>query len=67
MRPETVSASASKTAKAIQSVESSSDGFIYLGTILHELPPQFGGEPPDLLVEMATLLPINGEDYLDFH
>ena len=67
LRPETVTASASKTEKAIQSVESSSDGFIFLGTILHQLLPQFGGEPPNLLVEMATLLPICGEDYLDFH
>ena len=67
LRPETVADSASKTLEAIKSVETPSDGFIFLTTILHQLLPQFGEEHPYLLVEMGKLVPILGEDYKSFH
>ena len=67
LRPETVAASAPKTLEAIKSVETSSDGFVLLATILHQILPQFGGEHPDLLVEMSKLIPVPGEEYKNFH
>ena len=66
LRPETVVDSTSKTFEAIKSVETSSDGFVFLATILHQLLPQFGRERPNLLVEMGKLVPILGEDYKSF-
>ena len=67
LRAETVANFTPKTTQAIQSVEASSDEFVYLATILHQLLPQFGGEPPNLLIEMGNLPPIYSEDYDTFH
>ena len=66
-RPETVTSSAPAVSQAIKEAESSSDGFIYLGIILHQLLPQFAGKPLSLIDELSNLYPINGEDYKNFH
>lgn len=67
MKKETVSDSATRVATAVSSVTHTSDGFVYLATVLHKLLPQFGGQPLDLLDEMKNLFISNGEDLEDFH
>ena len=62
-RPETVTRSAPGVSQAMKEVESSSDGFIYLGTILHQLLPQFAGKPLSLIDELGSLFIVNGEEY----
>ena len=54
-RPKTVISSAPGVSQAIKEVESSSDGFIYIETILHQLLPQFAGKPLSLIDELSNL------------
>ena len=67
VRPESVTGSAPRVFQSISEVKSSSDGFVYLAIILHRLLPQFGGPPLNLLDEIKTLFPVNGEELQDFH
>ena len=66
IRKETVSSSATRVTNAISTVKHSTDGFVFLATVLHKLLPQFGGEPLNLLDEMKSLSVVNGEDLEDF-
>lgn len=67
IRKETVAVSATRVTNAIASVEDSSDGFVYLATVLHKLLPQFGGTPLDLIDEIKSLQVIEGEELEEFH
>ena len=55
LRPTTVSDSAPQVAMAINGIKASSDGFVYLATVLHKLLPQFGGPPLKLIDELKNL------------
>ena len=67
LRPETVSTSAPRVTMAINSIRTSSDGFVYLATVLHKLLPQFGGPAFHLLTELKTLHINDGEELDSFH
>ena len=66
-RKENVSETANRVATVVSLVKHSSDGFIYLVTILHRLLPQFGGPSLNLITEIQSLFVNNGEDLEDFH
>lgn len=67
VRLETVTTCAPEVSQAIEECKTSSDRFVYLGTILYRLLPQFERRPLNLIDEISKLCPINGEDILDFH
>ena len=67
LRKDSVSSVAPRVATAVDYVKHSTDGFVYLATVLHKLLPQFGGPPLDLIKEVQPLQVINGEDLEDFH
>ena len=62
-RPWTVTSSVPGVSQAIKEVESSSDIFIYLRSILHQLLPQFTGKPLRLIEELSPLFIVNDEEY----
>ena len=67
IKPTTVTTSAPRVSMAINSIRSSSDGFVYLATVLHKILPQFGGPAVHLLTELKNLSITVGEELSDFH